>query len=146
MKENDQTGPYSDDEMIRLFREGLFPIGDFTHKAHLRLAWIYLRRFGLETAQREVCRQIREFTRIQGAQDKYHQTLTVAAIRIVQAHMAKQRGEGFEALLAEYPVLLGAFRELLGRHYSEGLLWSPQARLVYQEPDLEPFSTNPGAF
>ncbi len=139
--EKKQTGTYTDDELIRLFREGLFPITDFTHKAHLRLAWIYLWRFDPGAAEREVCRQIQRFTKLHGATDKYHHTLTVAAMRMVGVYMKKQHGEGFEAMLAQFPELLDRFRELLSRHYSEEALWSREARLRYIEPDLKPFSS-----
>ncbi len=137
---NGHAGSYTDDELIRLFREGTFPIADFTHKAHLRLAWIYLQRFGPDTAEREVCRQIQHYTRLHGATDKYHHTLTVAAVRMVGVYMKEQQEEGFEALLTRFPELLDRFKELLSRHYSEKVLWSQAARLSFQEPDLKPFN------
>lgn len=138
--EDNKAATYSDDELIRLFREGLFPVEDFNHKAHLRLAWAYLQRVDARTAEREVCGQIRQFTKLHGAADKYHHTLTIAAVRMVGGFMKKQQGEGFEALLVQFPKLLHGFRELLGLHYSEELLWSPAARSDFQEPDLKPFN------
>ena len=41
-----------------LFREGNFPAALFSHEAHLRLAWIHLRRYGLEQAIENVSRQL----------------------------------------------------------------------------------------
>ena len=56
---------------------------DFTHEAHLRLAWININNYGLEQAQLNTENQIQKFVEFVGAKNKYHMNLTLAAIRAV---------------------------------------------------------------
>lgn len=131
---------FSDEEFERAFREGTFPPEAFTHQAHLRLAWLHLKRYGKDRAVRQVCKQIRAFTIRNGAADKYHHTLTRAAVRLVWDCVQQSQAPDFKALLQAFPSLAGNFREMLLGHYSETRLFSDQARTEYLEPDLEGFS------
>lgn len=111
----------------------------FTHEAHLRLAWIQLRHSGQEKAIDQVCRQLITYVTALGARDKYHVTVTVAAVKAVQHFMNKSQADKFRDFIMEFPRLKHNFKELLSMHYSEDIFSSQDAKSGYLEPDLMPF-------
>ncbi len=104
----------------------------FHHRDHLRLAWIYLNRYGEKEAATRIAVSIRNFAAHFGKSDKYHETLTIAWMRLL-AHEAKS---SFEETLAAAPMLLE--KNTLDEFYSQGLLQSERAKIKFIEPDLKP--------
>lgn len=70
------TGTLSDDQFVEAFEAGEISSRDFHHLDHIRLAWIYVTRFGLEPASKKIIRGIRNFAAIHGATQLYHETIT----------------------------------------------------------------------
>ena len=110
-----------------------------THEEHIRLAWIHLRKYGLTAAVENLCTQIAKYDKVHGDGTKYHQTLTVAAVYVVDHFVRLSHAETFEEFKAEFPELLTHFRELISRHYSEIRLNDSRAKHQYLEPDIESF-------
>jgi hypothetical protein len=129
----------TDLEFVRLFETGHLPPSLFTHEAHLRLAYIYLKNFGEELAIEQCCNGIREFDRLHGDGTKFHKTLTVASVKAVYHFMQKSRSTTFEGLIAEFPRLKTSFKQLLDQHYAFDLLNNAKAKSEYVAPDLIPF-------
>ena len=111
----------------------------FTHEAHVRLAWIHIRNYGIDQAVINVCRQLQQFVAAVDAENKYHETLTVAAVRTVYHFMLKYPVDQFELFLASAPVLITDFRSLIQSHYLAQTLASDAAQITFVEPDLLPF-------
>ena len=130
------TGPnasLSDEEFIERYETYL--LTEFTHEDHLRMAFAYASKGGAGAAV-DGARRIRGLARLLGAPGKYHDTLTVAWARVV-GHLAATSGaSNFEAFLDGHPQLRN--RQLLSAHYSRELLFSPEARAQFIEPDLIP--------
>ena len=130
------TGPnasLSDEEFIERYET--YVLTEFTHEDHLRMAFAYARRDGAEAAVGGA-RSIQGLAERLGAPGKYHDTLTVAWARVV-AHLAvRSRASNFEEFLDDHPRLRN--RHLMSDHYSRGLLFSPEARARFVEPDLAP--------
>jgi hypothetical protein len=123
----------SDDEFLARFED--HALESFTHRDHLRVAFAYARRDGVEAAV-VGARRIRGFAAAAGATRKYHDTLTVAWARVV-AHLALQRPAlAFGDFVAAHPQL--ERRDLLLAHYSRERLFSDAARARFVEPDLLP--------
>ena len=116
----------------------------FTHEAHLRLAWIYIRQYGLEEGMDKIRRHLQHFVAMVDEEDKYHETLTVAAIHIVHHFMQRYPVPYFEAFMQVAPVLQQDFRGLVARHYHAQILASETARKQFIKPDLRPFDTLSG--
>ena len=114
----------------------------FSHEAHLRLAWIHLKNNDLQTAIAKVCDQITAFVNHLGAKDKYNQTVTVAAVRVVHHFMQRSEADNFYDFVLAYPVLKTSFKDLIGAHYSFNVFQSAAAKLHFMEPDLWPFETS----
>ena len=111
----------------------------FTHEAHLRLAWLYLQKYGVEKTEGLIQDQLKKYVTSLGANDKYHATLTVAAIKAVHHFLSRSTTDNFRDFIAECPRLKTNFKELIGSHYGFDIYKSEEARLNYLEPDLLPF-------
>lgn len=129
----------NDEVFARQFASADLPPVLFSHEAHLRLAWIYLYEQGPEAGEQTVREQIQHYVGSVGAADKYHETLTIAAVRMVSHFMGRSSAEDFPAFIEEFPRLRTHFRELLAQHYSPDRLHSEEARTQWLAPDLLPF-------
>jgi hypothetical protein len=107
----------------------------FDHRDHVRVAYAYARRGGVEHAVARARTGLRHFTAAHGEAARYHDTLTTAWARVV-GHHAVAGGEDFDAFLDAHPDLLR--RDLLLAHYSRERLFSDAARARFVEPDLLP--------
>lgn len=130
----------SDREFEQAFANAELPPALFTHESHLRLAWIHVQQLGLEGAIEIVCEQLKNYTRVHAAEQKYHHTLTVAALRMVWHFYQQMPDAEFPRFIETFPRLKTQFKELLFTHYSPELVQNPQAREVWMEPDLLPFT------
>lgn len=128
-----------DQEFLHAFKNATLPPSDFDHKAHLRLAYICLKQLGTEKAVNSVSDQIRNYTKKWGATDKYHETLTHAAVYVMAHFMSIRPIDEFDQLVDHFPRLQSNFSELISQHYSSALLSLPKAKEEFIEPDLLPF-------
>ena len=111
----------------------------FTHEAHLRLAWIHITKYGLSQARQNIESQIQQFVMKAGAQDKYHHTLTVAAVYAVSHFINKSTATTFIDFLNENPGLMNNFKSLINSHYTYDIFRSEAAKEAYMAPDVQPF-------
>ncbi|MVM35308.1 hypothetical protein GO755_35125 [Spirosoma sp. HMF4905] len=112
----------------------------FSHEAHLRLAWIHVKKYGVEQAIENICDQLVCFVDSLGARNKYNKTLTIAAIRAVNHFINKSDTDNFSDFINQFPRLKFSFKELIACHYQVDIYNSKLAKTVYVEPDLLPFS------
>ncbi|MEM7484275.1 MAG: hypothetical protein AAF348_03615 [Bacteroidota bacterium] len=128
-----------DKEFEQQFERGELPPDLFTHEAHLRLAWIHVTQYGIDTAVKNVTQQIKRYTQKLNATDKYNHTLTVAAVRAVYHFALKSKSNTFSDFIKEFPRLRFNFKELMACHYGFDIYKSPLAKHKYLQPDLLPF-------
>lgn len=112
----------------------------FSHEAHLRLAWILIRQYGLATGIHQLCEQIARFDQTFGDGSKFNRTVTVAAAQIMAHFMKKSKSQDFPGLMREFPALKNNFKGLLDSHYGFDIFEHPAAKHNYLEPDLIPFT------
>jgi len=132
---------FSDEAFILKFADCSLDPKLFSHEAHLRLAWIYIKNDGVEAAIEKISSQIKKFAEHHGAYNKYNLTVTVAAIRTVYHYYINSDCKTFIAFIRAYPQLKYTFKELLDSHYSMDIFSSEQARKKFIYPDLIPFDT-----
>lgn len=111
----------------------------FTHEAHLRLAWIHVRKYGVENAINNVTSQLKKYVSFLGAVDKYNETVTIAAIKGVHHFMLRSGTRTFPDFISENSRLNTHFKHLLSQHYTGYIFTSEKAKKSFQEPDLLPF-------
>ena len=121
------------------FKAGVLDPALFSHEAHLRLAWIHIKNYGVETAIENICHQLKAFVKTVGAADKYNETLTVAAIRAVNHFMLMPDAADFRTFIHQHTRLKYNFKELMSSHYKMDLYNNPVAKQQYMAPDLLPF-------
>ena len=130
------TTELSDIEFARAFESCELPNECFHHRDHIRLAWIYLTRYDEPEARERLGQAIRRFASHHGKSDKYHETVTVAWLRLVARAMVRvPRGASFDELTVAAPELLD--KRTLEGFYSAAVLASPEARASWLEPDLQ---------
>jgi N-formylglutamate deformylase len=118
----------TDEEFLQAFENCQLPNEAFHHREHIRLAWICLQRFGADAAIR-VAQGIRKFAAGHGKSDRYHETITVAWMKLLQ----KAGSGSFEDMVRRYPEILS--KDYLQEFYSAEVLGSEAARAGFLEPD-----------
>ena len=129
----------SDDTFERQFQEGVLDPTLFTHEAHLRLAWLYISKYGIETAISKIRVQIKRYATLNGTPDKFNTTVTVAAVKAVQHFLLKSKANSFSDFILEFPRLKYRFTDLMNVHYSFDIYTNPKAKEHFLLPDLLPF-------
>jgi hypothetical protein len=129
----------SDVEFEKQFESCLIEPEWFTHEAHLRLAWVHIRQYGIDQAIQNVCEQLIRFTEFVGAKDKYNKTVTVAGVKAVDHFIRRSQSKSFIEFVEEFPRLKLNFRQLMEAHYSVNIFKSESAKAEFLQPDLLPF-------
>lgn len=111
----------------------------FNHEAHLRLAWIHITKYGIDTAIENVSTQLINYTTALGASGKYNKTLTIAAVKAVNHFIGRSQSNNFADFIKEFPRLKTNFKDLMAKHYKIDIFKLPLAKTTYLEPDLLPF-------
>jgi predicted glycosyltransferase involved in capsule biosynthesis len=111
----------------------------FSHEAHIRLAWIHIRKYGFQKAEKNISKQLKCYVSSLGASDKYNETVTIAAIKAVKHFIDRSNTQDFSEFIKENNKLVTDFKGLLLSHYSTNIFESDRAKLKYIEPELIPF-------
>jgi hypothetical protein len=118
------------------------PVAEFGHRAHLRLAYIYLIENSTDSSinlVRETLTGLLRHNNIEPSA-KYHETLTKAWLLVVNHFMNNTDATGSaDEFINENPELLDS--KIMLTHYSAERLFSEEARRAFVEPDLEPKSS-----
>lgn len=128
----------TDEEFLAAFEACTLPPEAWTHRAHVRMAWLYLRRFPLAEARELTGRGIRRFNATRLAKPlAYHETITQAYLTLISARL--DPAEAFETFCARSGDLLDSQLGVLLRHYRRETLFSDAARDAFVPPDLMAF-------
>jgi hypothetical protein len=111
-----------------------FDVADFHHRDHVRLAWAYLREYGLIEALIRFRDALQKFAAHKGLPGLYHETITLMFLLLI--HERCERDMTFEELEAASPELFMWKPSLVDRLYDEATLQSDRARAALVLPDL----------
>jgi hypothetical protein len=123
----------SDEVLVAGFESTALPAERFTHAAHVRVAWYYLRSLPVLEAVARFAAGIWRFANSKGATTKYHETITIAYLLIIHERLDGARSLTWESFADRNPDLFD--RALLSRYYSDRLLTSERARDAFVLPD-----------
>jgi hypothetical protein len=128
----------SDREFRAAFEAGAYAPADFSHRAHVRLAYVYLAEWDVDMALERMRAALVGFLSHHDIPaSKYHETLTRAWVLAVDHFMHRSpESSSADAFIDRNPVLLDS--KIMLTHYSAGLLFSDAARAGFVEPDLDP--------
>lgn len=104
-------------ELETKFENGKLSPKHLTHEAHMRLAYIHIKKYGLKQAIKNLCKQIDAFDIKHGDGTKFNTRITIASAKIVALFMGKAKSTNFKEMLIEFPQLRSNFCELLRKHY-----------------------------
>jgi hypothetical protein len=124
-------------EFQRQFETGSFPPAEFSHREHVRLAYVYLCENEPEAAHFKVRQALQQYLAHHGIDPgKYHETMTKAWVLAVRHFMERSAGAASsEQFIENCPLLLE--KEVMLTHYTKSELFSEKARSGFIEPDLE---------
>jgi GNAT superfamily N-acetyltransferase len=135
--------PLDDVSLFGAFRHSTLPEAEWTHRSHVRAAFLHLARWGLDESHLRMRAGIIRLNASHGLEETpargYHETLTRAWLVLIahaSAGASHARHASSEELLAARPDLLD--RQLALRFYSRERLMSLRARTTFVEPDLAP--------
>lgn len=122
----------TDEEFLQAFAACRIANDQFRHADHLRLAWLMLHRAPFDVALSEVRAAIQKFATHHGATQLYHETITIAWMRLLVTH----HEETFAQFLSKNEERLK--QNLLHRFWTPELLASQPAKTHWVAPDLGP--------
>ena len=132
--------------LVDAFRAGTLGDDAFHHRDHVRMAWIYVRRYGLESAVTHFTDDLRAFATAKGVPRLYHATITVAYLSLVAERLRLMPEAPWDAFAARHDDLLRWKPSVLDAYYSPERLWSDRARAQFLLPDRAPApSSRPAA-
>lgn len=118
--------------------------GHFDHRAHVRLAYVYIVEHDTEAAVTRMRLALERFIAWNGVPaSKYHETLTRSWVLAVShfMHRSPVAAASAEAFIEANPALLDT--RIMLTHYSRERLFSDAARQAFVEPDLDPIPPCP---
>ena len=118
------------------FETRTLPNDAFRHREHVRLTWIYLTLEPPDVVSDRLCRSLLELATGHGVAQRFHTTLTMAWVRIIESERRSYPEKSFDALVVACPTLLDKDAPLA--YYSRQRLFSDEARREFVEPDLKP--------
>ncbi len=124
-----------DEEFLLAFETCVLPPANFHHVDHVRLAWIYLRRWPALEALGRFCTGLQRFALSLGKPGLYHETITWAHLFLIRERMERHDAASFSEFAATNPDLLTWTPSVLDRYYQKHTLDSDLARRVFLLPD-----------
>jgi hypothetical protein len=130
-----------DAAFVRAFEAAELPREAWTHRAHLRTAYLHLASAPFAEALERIRRGIRTLNAAHETPESltrgYHETLTQAWLRLVAADIGRDGPGADSRAFLKRQVRLGR-PGLIDVHYSRERLFSAEAKAGFVEPDRAP--------
>ena len=123
---------------IARFEAGDVAAEEFTHTAHVYVAWLYLTERTLPDAIERYSSALKRLTRKLGVEGKYHETITWFYLIVIAERLSRGGVSDWADFAARNSDLLEQNAPLLARSYSQERLGSNLARHQFILPDLTP--------
>jgi hypothetical protein len=132
----------TDEQFLDHFERRTLPFDQWTHRAHVKVAFLYLREHPFDAALVKMRRGIQAYNAANNVPESptsgYNETTTVAFMRLIAATMAAYSGEfptpTADAFCDTHPQLMT--RSVLRLFYSPRRRMHPDAKAKFLEPDL----------
>ncbi len=127
-----------DRDFRQRFEAGEIAPEHFDHRAHVRLAYVYVTELGTDGAHLAMRNSLLAFLERNGVEtSKYHETITRAWILAIRHFMERTPGAtSADDLIERNPELLDS--KIMLSHYSVEALFGEEARAQFREPDKDP--------
>ena len=104
---------FTDAEFEQKFSDTSLLKKQFTHDAHLRLAWIHVSKYGEQQAIINLTSQIKAYVSKLGLAHKYVENTTIAAVQLVNSRYVRQPITSYSEFINSNPDLRTHFQELI---------------------------------
>jgi hypothetical protein len=125
----------ADLQLRRQFETRTLENAAFRHREHVRLTWGYLTSEPPAAVEARLCRALLELATSHGVAQRFHHTLTVAWVRLIESARRSHPDMPFDALVEMYPWLLDKDAPLA--YYTREHLDSEDARTRWVAPNLK---------
>lgn len=126
----------TDEEFIARFEDGSLPNKGFHHADHVKMAFLYLRRYPVLEALQRFSTSLAKFAASHGSPGLYNETITWAFLLLIRERMARaEREQVWPEFAAENADLLNYQNNILRKYYREETLASDLAKRTFLLPD-----------
>jgi hypothetical protein len=130
-----------DDQFLADFEACRWPFDQWHHQQHIKVAYLYLRRYPFDVAMERIRERIKAYNLAHGVPDLptrgYHETMTQAWLRLVLLTLQEYGpAETADRFYEQHPQL--SQTKVMRLFYSRERFMSPQAKIEFVEPDLAP--------
>src|ERR1700693_1357909 len=130
-----------DEAFLKQFETAAWPLEQWHHQQHIKVAYLYLRRYPLEEAGKRIREGIKAYNAAQrvpkGLSSGYHETMTQGWLRLVYFTICEYGpAENADAFYEQSPQLQQ--KKVLRFFYTKERFTSPQAKAEFMEPDITP--------
>jgi hypothetical protein len=101
----------TDADFIAAIEGCTLPGSEFTHRNHIRLAWLCLTEDQPAVADQRIADTILRYATSLGAAKKFNLDVTLSWMRRVEAAMAATPAQDFDTFIAAHPDLLSSRRD-----------------------------------
>lgn len=120
----------SDAALIQAFETCALTPAQFSHRSHVRIGYLYLKRYDFGQAVSLVSSGLRALVTHLGLKDKYHETITVAFMALINERLSRDGDPG------DWPSFARTNKDLLSvdilhRYYDKEDLFSDTARQAF---------------
>ncbi len=134
----------SDDELLQQFEDCSLPFGEWTHRAHVKVAFLYLRDLPFDEALTRMRTGIKAYNAahvvLESGTKGYNETTTHAMLQLIAATIAAYGHvlptPTADAFCDTHPQLMN--KHVLRLFYSPRQRMHPDAKTHFVEPDLTP--------
>ena len=131
----------NDDEHLSRFEDQSLPREVWHHRAHLKVAYLYLTRFPFEEALRKMRAGVKAYNAANGIADTptggYHETMTQAWLQLVHTTLCQFGPADSADAFFDAQTQLNEKR-VLRLFYSRDRMMSAEAKAAFLAPDLAP--------
>jgi hypothetical protein len=126
----------TDTQFLERFENQVLSEAEFRHPDHVRLAWLYLRKLPLPDAISIFSSGLKKFATRFGKPDRYHETITLAYLLLINERMARGPAKSaWSDFAAGNPDLFKWKGGVLDSYYQPETLTSDLARRVFVFPE-----------
>ncbi|MBO6504263.1 MAG: hypothetical protein JJ850_11615 [Kordiimonadaceae bacterium] len=125
----------TDEKLLAAFEAATLTYKQFTHRAHVNVAWLYVRDFTLPVASEKFIRHLKALNKVHGVSANYHETITWFMLLLIADRQGKNPVVTFEDFEANNSDMMRDAKGLLARYYKDETLWGDHARRCFTLPD-----------
>lgn len=128
----------NEEEFFEQFETAVLDASIFDHKNHVKMAWIYLKKFELPEAMINFSKALKNFAKVNGAENLYHETITFAYLILINERLRiAEKQASWEEFIKDNPDLFDRKDNILKKYYHEETIKSVFAKKVFVFPDKD---------